>query len=508
MEKYNLIKNSWIKCRSTGNKVQDYSLRDTLAKAHLLTDLYNPIPIVNAALYRLMLAILARAFGPKSFDEWQAIYAAGKFDEMQLNTYFDSWSYRFNLFDSERPFYQAKDTRVKPKPILKMMPHLASGNNATLFDHHTEEEGMEIDPANAARFLVALQSYGLGGLSGIKEKFTAAPASRGISFFIQGETLFETLLLNMIHYTNADDSPIPCDEYDLPCWEMDDPFNEREIPYGLLDYLTWQNRRVFLFPDEKEGEIIVRQMTEAPGMRMNSEYIDGVSKRDPYQYYRKGRKRAPIVLRFQEGRALWRNSSALLQFTYELSPPPNLCWMKELVQKGVIETNKLFQISGMGMAANKAKVMFYRSEAFPLPISYLQDKSLVNELQICLDWAENISKGLFGAASSFSETLISFNSDQKDGRKADPKDKKSLGIHFGTDLFFWGNLESHFYNLITALPKNRDEAMTGWQNVLQETAWSALEHAIKLAGNSILVLKASVKARGILGARIKKTLEP
>jgi len=178
-DEYNLIEERWIPCTSMqGGKLQ-VGLLAVLADAHQLRVIRAQTAIENAAIYRLLLTVLARVFGPASYGEWERIYRNGRFEAQALQTYFSTYKKRFNLFDPQRPFYQAADDRVKPKTPLKMMPHLASGNVATLFDHHTEKQGIALPPDQAVRYLLALQTYGLGGLSGIKEKFTGAPAGRG-----------------------------------------------------------------------------------------------------------------------------------------------------------------------------------------------------------------------------------------------------------------------------------------------------------------------------------------
>lgn len=504
MEKFNLIYKPWIPCSNSKGVVKDYSLQDILNNSHKLISICANEPIVNVAIYRLLLAILTRVFGGVGYKHWNILFKKGEFDVEKLNAYFIEWEHRFNLLDEERPFYQMKDDRVKSKSLLKLMPHLSSGNNATLFDHHTEAEGIVMTSAEATRFLITLQSFGLGGLSGIKAPFTAAPPSRGVSFFIQGDTLFESLMFNMIEYGKDTEKPIPTDsELDLPCWEMQNPFEERTEPYGLLDYLTWQNRRILLIPEERKDDLIMfNAMTEGPGLRLTSDYFDNPAISDPYQYYRMGSTKKPIVIRFNEGQALWRNSAVLFEFSRTLLPPTNLCWIKELVEKEHLSIEKTYPFIGLGMSADKAKVLFYREESLKVPLVYLKDPKLVARLQQALGWAENISKGLYGAVSSFAETLLSFGHDLEGGRSADKKDIGGLRDHFGADRVFWGELELYFYQLMEDLPNNEDEALSAWQIKIEESANKALEHAIKMAGDSVSVKKGAVKARSILARRI------
>lgn len=506
---FNLIEKPWITCTDSGGERCQHGLLDLLAGAHELRTLSLDTPIENAALYRLLLAILARVFGPASYDEWHSIYNHGHFDAGMLEAYFSAQRARFNLFDPERPFYQAADERVRPKTPLKLMPHLASGNNPTLFDHSTEAQGITLEPFQAARFVLALQTYGLGGLSGIKEKFTGAPPGRGVSFFTQGQTLFETLVLNMIRYTGHDEAPIPSEaQNDLPAWEMNDPFEPRDTPHGLLDYLTWQNRRVLLLPEQEDGRTVVRQITEAPGLRMADDFINGVSIRDPYQYYRKGSS-GPTVLRFREDRAVWRDSAALLRFTDKdggMTSPPNLEWLSELCRAGMLKKRQTYQLAALGMAADRAKVMFYREEHLPLPLAYLQEIEYVERLQAALNAAQAVRNSLIKAIRMLSELLLSFRVDQG-GRKPDPADVDRLQQHLGADRLYWSSLEQAFHPLITGIPANTASAEEEWRQHMRASAWEALEYAIRLTGESGRALKAAVRARASLGSGLNKILD-
>lgn len=509
-EKFNLIIQPWIPCVDRLGKNQKYGLLEVLSRADELAALLSPAPVVKASLYRLLLCILGRIFDPRTVAEWVQLREAGTFNNPKLHAYLDQWAYRFNLFDEQRPFFQARDERVRIKALLKMVPHLSSGNNATLFDHSTEEGGVTFAPDEAALYLVALQYYGLGGLSGIEPKFTAAPPCRGISFFVQGRTLFETLLLNMI--PAGDDSmhaiPIYDAKSDRPCWEMDDPFQARKTPYGLFDYLTWQNRRVLLFPEQEDGRVVVRKMTEAPGLRLDDQFIDGVAVRDPYQYYRMG-SQGPTELRFDEERALWRDSAALFRFEDQeagLLSPPNLMWLSILVKRGILAKSATLQVNALGMAANKSKVLFYGDENLPLPAGYLEDINQVGDLQNALELAEKLSKSLYGAVSGMAEIIISFDCDLK-GSKPDRNMVDTLRQHLRGDRIFWAGLENGFSNLVVGLPGDRENTLRTWQELLRSQAWAALEYSERLAGDDLRARKAAVKARAIVGGAIKEHLD-
>ena len=312
---FNLLDEPWLPCIRMDGSPVNLGLRDALVQAHTLRELHGETPLVTAALHRLMLAALHRIFGPENRKTWRALWEADRWDKVALGDYFDEWHHRFDLFDSEHPFYQAVDERVKPKPVNKLILDAAFGNKATLFDHNTESEGITLSPARAARAVVTAQNFGLAGLSGLPQKFTDSPCARGVLFLVQGETLFETLALNLLRY--PDEGVMPSNQDDRPAWEMDDPFTpDRSVPLGYLDYLTWQGRRILLLPEDTRDGVAVRQMTLAPALRLSSEV------QDPMKHYRKDEKRGFLVLRFSEHRALWRDSAALYRLNATDARPP------------------------------------------------------------------------------------------------------------------------------------------------------------------------------------------
>jgi CRISPR system Cascade subunit CasA len=386
-----------------------------------------------------------------------------------------------------------------------MMPHLASGNNVTLFDHNTEREGISLTCDQGARYVVALQYYGLGGLSGIPEKFTAAPSCRGISFFVMGKNLFETLVLNMIHYTGDDDRPIPSDGTgeDMPSWEMDDPFQKRDEPYGLLDYLTWQNRRVLLIPTVGEESITINNITEAPGLRMSSDFLDGVRNRDPYQYYYRGSKNEPFVLRFQLEREVWRNSATILRHKDELAPPENIRWLQELARAGIKIGSHTCNLEALGMVSDKAKVFFYKRDSYPLPLEYIEKEDLVISLEKEINIAEEIGISLHYAVEKIATYLPNYEQKENGGNK---KEKGQIQEHLNAVNNYWSKLEPGFVDLITHLPRDVVSSELAWQETVRAAAREALEHALRLAGTSAGGLKAGVHARAILEKNIREKL--
>jgi CRISPR system Cascade subunit CasA len=498
----NLIDEPWIPCIDLQGRAVTLGLGDTLAQAHRLQNIVGDSPLVTAALHRLLLAVIHSALrGPASRRGWADLWQAGCWDMRVLGDYLDRWYNRFDLFHPERPFYQSEDLRVGSKSIISLIPEMASGNNATLFDHHTEEGGEAFRPARAARALVAAQTFGLAGLCNPKHKlyFTDAPWARGIVFLIEGDTLFQTLMLNLLRYNQEE--PLPAGENDAPAWEQNDPLQpDREVPLGYLDYLTWQNRRIMLYPEQPAGEKwIVRETRMAPGLRLTASLLD------PMKHYRLDEKRGELVWRFREDRVLWRDSSALFQLNAEGHRPPlNFRWVANLVERLDLDPASRYRFAALGMASNKAKVDFFRQEHIPLPLAYFREKELGDALKTALEQADDVRRFLGGAVSALATLLLSPTAYDDNGRKPDPNDVANLRNHWGVERRYWGRLEVSFLELVNALPGDCESALETWKQTLQRAAWEAFDQAQAMAGTDAKGLRATVRAGDQLAAGLTR----
>jgi len=507
---YNLIHQNWIICENIDQGLVKYNLKNLFYNLEKIYDLADPCPIVNASLLRFLVVLMIEIFNPVSINDLQKLFSDG-LEHEKIIKYFNTFENRFDLFAKKYPFFQADDKRVRPKSVLKMIHHFSSGNNATLFDHHSEKDGITLQPDEAARYLIANQFFGLGGLSGIPEKFTNSPAQKGINFFIKGETLKETLLLNCFLYHGDKAGGIPLTGNDLPAWRMDDPFVSRNIPYGLKDYLTWLNRRIRLIPEPTENGFVVRRMTDGPGLRLDDSFIDGQSIRDPFHFYYQG-SNSILPEKFSENKAIWRDSAALFSFeTYgqrNLLAPEIVLHLQYLVNRKVISDQRLFRLSAMGMASDKAKILFYQQEELPIPVKYLENINLVRELNVMLELGENCSKKLFGALSVYARIAVDGNDNsEENGRlKKLSQDAEKFREHLGGDRFFWVEAQRGFLDLLIDLPVNEEGAKNNWVNHLRLTTLSAFDQAITFSGNSTRYQEAAVIAEKSLWFNLNEIL--
>lgn len=512
---FNLVEERWIPCIDGDNNRIERSLYEVLIQAHELREIYDESPLVTASIHRLLLAILHRIFGPKNPKDWNRLWQRGQWPHEPIDDYFAQWEHRFDLFDAERPFYQAEDERVKkPRSVIHLIH--SSGNNPTLFNHHTDDAKLALLPSEAARATIVAHAYRLSGrVAPEVPNFVNGICTRGALFIVQGNTLFETLCLNLIRYPDA--QAFNHSDRDRPAWEMNDPFSpERSIPYGYLDYLTWQTVRVKLEPEWTSEGIVVRQMTMGPGLSISKEILDLM------KHYTKQQQGGYRPLPFSLDKALWRDSSALVALGHQnVRPPMSFRWLSDLIYDGYLVHSTRYQYMALGMASEpkKSKVEFYRHERMPLPLAYLGQPELAESLIDEAALADKIAQPLGRALTSLARSIVAPNADkdkeqQKDEKKKQQRDKKQIKDstdnilkHWNVTEEYWSTLELEYRQLVKKLPISPDEAVARWRNSLRDAAIKTFDHAQEMAGSSGPVLRAATRARGRLLAGITKILK-
>ena len=494
---FNLVDEAWIPCIRNDGTTAELGLRQVLLEAHQIRSLHGESPLIVASLYRLLLAMMYSIYGAPSTRSWQKLWQTGKNDASRVEAYLAKWHERFYLFHPERPFYQWADGAIRKKTVVDMFPELSSGRAGTLFDHHTHQNLSAFMPAQAARALLLVQTFSIAGGNGLAPSESSdAPWSRGVVFLAEGDTLFETLMLNFMSEAQGGFYQIA---RDLPVWETENPFRpDRDVPLGFADYLTWPIRKIYLMPQQANGRISVSEVLMGPGLRLNPDFIN------PFYHYRIDKKY--LMQRFNEARVLWRDSASFFSFHKQdkFHPPRTFYWISELVAENVLDASRNYRYMALGMANNQAKVDFYSAEHLPLPVSYLQNAQNVDGLNAALEAAENVRKKLYGALSRMAMLIISPSAENENGHKPDKKDVQNLLAHWAADRQYWASLEAPFFRLMRDLPVKGDDAVTQWDTVLQESARAAFDYAARMAGDDARALRASVRAHGQLVGGLKK----
>ena len=497
---FDLIDEAWIPVITTDGAFLELGLRNMLANAPNLREITCDTPIQSTAILPLALAILHRVFGPADFDAWHALWQAGAFDMERLDAYFTRWRERFDLFNAQRPFLQMPDARVDSKSLIHLIHPM--GNTGTLFSHVSDDSGLASSPAEAVRALLAARCFRTAGLgpsiNGRRVSFSDNIFARGVIFWARGNTLFETLLLNLMQY--PDEQTMPHTSRDAPAWEMTDPFEQRESPFGYLDYLTWSNNRVQLIPEKTDEGVVVRQAMVVPAINLAPHV------KSPQRRYVQKEKKGEIsfpFLYFNADKALWRDYDSLLKReTGKVIPPAVVEWLAELKQNERLEGDYPSRLMATGMLADQAKPVFYRQEIMPLRLELLRNEDHVHGIRLALKQAEEVANKLRNALNMLAQHVLQRGA----AGKPDNNIRNDLVKQWHARERYWTELEPQFWRFIDSLVVNSDAAMHDWIADLRDQALSALQHAASLAGDSPWALKGEINAERYLQHQLNELL--
>lgn len=532
MASFNLLSEEWIPVLpKQGTRSLNVGICQLLAESDQLLSVQAPTPLETIAIYRLLLAVLHSQVNVTE-EWWAKTWQERHFRYQDIEAYLDSHLPKFDLFDNKHPFLQDVTLNRKPETVSSLQGHFASGADATLFDHTNASNPLIMTPAEAARALLSIQAFGVGGTKGKDAQFTDAPCARGVLFLIEGATLFETLMLNLFDREELTSFRLKDKSKDRPAWELNDPFeNNPHRPYGLLDHLTWHNRRVKLIPEEDvTGAVVVRSIMYAPGLPS----FDGQKKtvRDvfnPFYHWRankegkptqKGKSRSHSPISFQTDKALWRDSHTLLRVFSKQSEtqdktPYALTWLRDFVPANLLATHQSYKRSAFGTLTEigRDKTFFYRSEAMPLPFTLLQANDIhIAHVGAALDLAERVGRqikfSIFNLArvtlypsikeEELDETqtaamIVKSLKKGKDEAAKQAERIKKLHDSWGVERYYWSELEFHFHRLIQTLSSDTELALGEWR----KQVWFAAHNAFDKANSYVSDERRSLRALAV-----------
>lgn len=295
-KEFNLLDEPWIKVITPSLEQKEVSLTDVMIHAHEYKDLSGEMPTQDAAMLRMLLAVVVTIFyryatngKPKDLvktdededvpeddaderqdeDEemtvlrrWQRYWKRGRFPEQAVREYLETWRERFWLFHPETPFWQIKDLQYGTDYGVEcLFGNIKESNNGKTRHHFSMIEGEELHRLSygeAARWLVHLNAYAVNVKTDKKAPGEGLPVGVGrlgqLGFvMVNGENLFQILMLNLCaKNTDKDIWGEP-----KPVWEQAVRAEQgcKKIDFDNLPELyTIQSRRIMLKRDE-DGRI-------------------------------------------------------------------------------------------------------------------------------------------------------------------------------------------------------------------------------------------------------------
>lgn len=372
---FNLVDSPWVPLRLIDGSVRECSLLDAFSCAHEAVAVAGEITTQEFAIIRLLLAILHRAVkGPVDIEDWTAMWDKSALPAQDIERYLYRHRDRFDLLHPVTPFYQVANLRSAKDETSGLERLIADVPNGIAYFTNRSGAALEsMDFAEAARWLVHLQAF---DASGIKTGAVDDPRVKGGKGYpigtgwagglggllIEGDTLRETLLLNLVAESSA---YMIADADDLPVWERPPQTAREEVPggrstHGSLDAYTWQTRRVRL--TEGDGRIVSVLICNGDRATLHNQH-----EREPMTAWRRSTNQEkqlglPLVYlpRLHDtARSMWRGIAALLPSrsgdvqkhdgAARLTPAV-IRWISELRETGALDDDKPVRTHAYGMA--------------------------------------------------------------------------------------------------------------------------------------------------------------
>jgi CRISPR system Cascade subunit CasA len=408
---FDLTTEPWIPVLDVEGAVRELSPLEVVEQAHRLVAVVGELPTQGFALTRLLLAVLHRAVrGPDDAAAWEELWRTDGLPVDDVSRYLDTWRHRFDLLHPAVPFMQtaaltAATAGQAPWPLTKLIADVPNG--APLFTTRAGRVLQRIDCAEAARWLVHAQAFDIAGqktgVAGEPRKRmpngnlnlgSTSWCGRLGGVLIEGPTLRDTLLLNLLPYRDASSS-LQWGESsgDAPAWErlpsqpgpeLDSLGHPLGRPVGPAALYTWCSRRVRLVADDDGVTGLV--LTYGDPLPPQDAFTF-----EPMSAWRKSEAQAKVLGRalvympreHSTDRAFWRGIAAMLPHSTQSAqgaeaaqfrPPAVVDWLAFLEYEGLLPTDHPVRLRAIGMVygTNSSKVDELIDDELSLSVAVLR----------------------------------------------------------------------------------------------------------------------------------------
>ncbi|WP_329008627.1 type I-E CRISPR-associated protein Cse1/CasA [Streptomyces sp. NBC_01601] len=365
---FDLTSQPWIGVLRTDGSQTELSLREIFARAGELRYLMGELATVEFALMRLLLAIAHDALdGPREMEDWGDLWEdADCF--APVAAYLDQCRDRFDLLHSAAPFFQTAGLRTQKDEVFSLSRIVADVPTGDPFFTARMPGVDRLSFAEAARWVVHAHAY---DTSGIKTGMVGDQRVRGGKVyplgtgwagglggvFVEGDTLRETLLLNLIA---TDTYGMDFGPEDRPTWRREPcgPRGTERPATGPRDLYTWQSRRLRLHHDADGVHGVVLGYGDPLASR-------NTHQREPMTAWRRSTaqekklRRTPVYLPKEHApsRSPWRGLAALVadravaaqgEEPAAFLRPGVLEWIARLVTEGSLSRHHLVRARVVG----------------------------------------------------------------------------------------------------------------------------------------------------------------
>lgn len=515
MYSFNVLTEPWIRAIDHHNNENEYSLLDLLANAHHLEGIYDPSPVIQFGVYRLLITFTQVALNISELEDIEDVLSRGSFDMNRIHDYVERvGKEKFDLFHPDTPFLQhlppeegyRKDKKASPAKMLFFVP---KGNNVVHF-YHGDPNDIAISPEVAVRALCSLAPFATIDGQGYSSSINGTPPWYVLAI---GDTLFETLTINCI--------AIPFRGLTIPgtpSWEQSRilvPGETRQCT-SLAEGYTWSPRQIRLIPSEggtcsysgRKSSILIREIIWDWGYKFTGEN----KWLDPFVAYKKYKNGFKSLNPNKNHRQVWRDYAPLFFVSDNATGseddwirPAIVTQIEELKKDRILSHDKAERFELYGMRTLKAKVLEWYYEQLPVSHSILQMPEKRKQVLYALGVAEKVEEALGNALN----ILLS----DKEKKRVKKTAKKSMLEQI--NLQFWDQVENMFLghfleNVATQAVDDQESRInltTNWENELQKQAWKCYDIAERSIGSDIDIIGKKLEARRFLAIRLSKLLK-
>jgi CRISPR system Cascade subunit CasA len=345
-KRFNLIDEPWIRVLLADSGTSEVSLKDALVNAHRYRDLAGELPTQDAAILRLMLAVLHTVFSrvdengnvspltrKNAPKRWETLWKRGELPKEPIEKYLAEWHERFWLFHPERPFYQVPEAAEGTAyGAPKLNGELSeSSNKVRLFPKRSGTGKEALAYGEAARWLLHVVNYDDASLK--KPSPTMGWLGKLGLIVPTGNDLFETLMLNLTLLKDGEKEWGRC----LPIWELEEPRNRERVEIYLPDnpaeLLTLQSRRLLL--TEKVNRIMGYKVLGGDFFQKEDAFSEQMTIWKPIE------KNKTVIgyvpKRHESAKQMWREFSSFVHVNQAQHLPGIVSWVTALREEGYLD---------------------------------------------------------------------------------------------------------------------------------------------------------------------------
>ena len=512
-KQFNLLAEPWIRVVNNDLNDEEVSLTELFQNAHKYRRLAGETQAYDAAMYRMLLAIVEtvfyryRANGTEELltpdthtpedvlKRWEDYHKKGQFGDV-FQQYLEKYKGRFWLIHPSVPFYQIPDmTYGTNYQIKSVLGTLKESNNKETRHHFSMTEGKgltQLGFAEAARCLIFYNAYSANVKPDKKAGVPGSPdpvsiGRMGAIGFImaEGTNLFETLMLNLCALRDGEflwGAP-------KPVWEMpvcDLQARKNEVPDNLQEAYTLQSRRLCWKLDREKQYAVSLQA-------MGGDYYpydtDTTEQMTLWKQIKEKDSGELICLpkTHSAGYHLWREFSNMM--TQSVRTPGLFRWLSVLCDKGLISEAATLSIRSTGMDyADQMRYVFGDciSDSMSLSMSLLTNleaewrQMVCAEVEKCSQVEEEIRR------FTWKTTKILYGEDRSPDLFAK---KLTAGFYSRIDGLF----RQWLYTLNPAAEDMETKAEE-WETSAYHAAWEEAQDYVSSMGNAAFRLKNLKKA--------------